>query len=125
MSANESDNIGFLVKEIVADSDTYYHLMGRCCDFPIHVGDSFEVVYAATKSVGRDYPGLGAAGRVKLRVERIEAYQRQLEMLGEGMTGMIDVRGEGLDRVEPGAVLGAPIHGDCADAITSPPNPLI
>ncbi len=101
-----SDAIGFIVEGVVTDSDTYYHLIGRCCDIPIHIGDRFEVAYAPAKPIGRDYPGLGVAGSVKLRVERIQSYQRQLEMLGEGMTGTIDVRGEGLNRVEPPSLSG-------------------
>jgi hypothetical protein len=63
------------------------------------------------------YKGLGEVAPVKLRVERVETYQRQLPTLGRGMTGTIDLRGEGLNRVIPGAVLGVPARGE----VTQPP----
>jgi hypothetical protein len=105
------DPIGFIVNGIVTDSDTYFHIIGRCGDHAIQVGDEFDTVYAPAKSTEIDYPGLGQPLAVKLKIERIQAYQRELSTLSGGMTGTIDVRGQGLEHVVPGAVLATPAHG--------------
>lgn len=104
------DDIGFIVEYIVQDSETYFHAIGRCGDRPIQVGDEFERIHAPSVVVRNAYQGLGEISPVKLRVERIQAYQRDLPMLGQGMTGTIDLCGDRLSRVVPGAVLGVPIQ---------------
>lgn len=114
-----TNDIGFVVEYVVSDDESYSHAIGRCGDYPIQVGDEFHTIHAPTVIVRGEYPGLGEASPVKLRVERIQAYQRQLNSLGQAMTGTIDLRGEGLDRVIPGAVLGVPVRGES----TKPSSP--
>jgi hypothetical protein len=124
-----SEPIGFVIEYVVSDSDRYFHAIGRCGDRPIQVGDRFETIHAPAIILRGAYQGLGEASPVKLRVERIQAYQRQLDKLGEGMTGTVDLRGEGLDRVVPGAVLGAPTHpeteAESAREPSSHENPIV
>ncbi|HUE73076.1 MAG TPA: hypothetical protein VMP01_19485 [Pirellulaceae bacterium] len=110
-----ADEIGFIVEYVVSDNEGYFHAVGRCGENPIHVGDQFHRIYAPAVIVRSSYQGLGEVSPVKLRVERIQAYQHQLEKLGQGMTGTIDLRGDGLNRVIPGAVLGVPSRGDGAE----------
>jgi hypothetical protein len=105
-----SNDIGFIIEYVVSGSESYLHAIGRCGDYPIHVGDEFDRIHAPALILRDGYQGLGEASPVKLHVDRIEAYQRQLPTLGRGMTGTIDLRGEGLNRVIPGAVLGIPAH---------------
>jgi predicted Zn-dependent protease len=98
-------SIGFIVNGIVTDDETYWHVIGRCGDGSIRIGDVFESV---------DLPGAAAVESsesaswrpVRLRVERIQAYQQEMSELGSGMTGTIDLCGTGLELLIPGAVLG-------------------
>jgi len=103
-----SNDVGFIVEYVVSADQSQLHAIGRCGECPIHVGDEFDRIHAPAVILREGYRGLGEASPVKLRVERIEAYQRQLATLGQGMTGTIDLRGDGLNRVIPGAVLGVP-----------------
>lgn len=100
--------IGFIVHGVITDEESYFHAIGRCGDEPIHVGDMFDIVYPPAK------PGSEGESRqpqpVKFKVERIQAYQQLLPELSGGMTGTIDLRGQGLEFLGPGAVLGTPIH---------------
>jgi hypothetical protein len=107
-----SEKVGFVIEYVVSDSESYFHAIGRCGDYAIHVGDEFDKIYAPAIMLRDAYPGLGEESRVNLRVERVQAYQRELEELGRGMTGTIDLCGEGLKQVVPGAVLGIPAHGE-------------
>jgi hypothetical protein len=107
-----SDDIGFIVEYVVKDSENYFHAIGRCGDGPIQIGDEFIRIHAPSLRDRSTYKGMGESSPVKLRVERIQAYQRELSMLGQGMTGTIDLRGEGLNRVIPGSVLGIPARGE-------------
>jgi hypothetical protein len=117
--------IGFIVNGLVA-GDGLVHVLGRCGDEFIAVGDAFETIYLPR---GESAPAqdLGIARPVRLRVERVQAYQRELPQLSGGMTGTIDLRGEGLDLLVPGGVLGAVVH-HASDAsqtghITHPSQP--
>ena len=100
--------IGFIVNGLVA-GDGIVHVLGRCGDDFIAVGDAFETIYVpqVESPVADD---LGAARPVRLRVERVQAYQRELPLLSGGMTGTLDLRGEGIDLLVPGGVLGAVVH---------------
>jgi hypothetical protein len=110
-----SDNVGFVIEYVVADNESYLHAIGRCGDYPIQIGDEFDRIYAPAIILRSAYQGLGEESPVKLRVERIQAYQHVLEELGRGMTGTIDLCGKGLNHVVPGAVLGVPVHGELKD----------
>jgi len=101
-------DIGFIIEYVVSDTGNHFHAIGRCGEFPIQVGDEFHKVYAPSVVLRNTYQGLGESSQVNLRVERIQAYQHQLPKLGQGMTGTIDLCGEGLNKVIPGAVLAIP-----------------
>lgn len=101
------NTIGFIVNGVVEGQSGYYHAMGRCGDQPIRVGDVFDVVHQARHAAGVDAGELSDARTVHLRVERIQAYQRKLEELGSGMTGTLDLSGQGLEFVTSGCVLGS------------------
>ena len=105
-------DIGFIIEYVVSDTGNHFHAIGRCGDFPIQVGDEFHKVYAPSVVLRNTYQGLGEPSPVNLRVERIQAYQHQLSKLGQGMTGTIDLRGEGVNKVIPGAVLALPARGE-------------
>lgn len=70
-------------------------VIGRCGDAPIRVGEVFDRV---RDKVDGELP-------VKLEVAAIHAYGRLLAELGIGMTGTLDVRGEGVDLLRPSSVL--------------------
>src|SRR4051794_10817472 len=103
-------DIGFIIEYVVSDNGNYFHAIGRCGDYPIHVGDEFHKIYAPSVILRDTYQGLGEPSPVKLRVERIQAYQQQIPKLGQGMTGTIDLCGDGLNKITPGSVLAIPAH---------------
>ena len=100
------NTIGFIVNSVVEGQSGHFHAIGRCGDEPIRVGDVFEIVRPAVPAGDLDAGELGGARAVHLRVERIQAYQRKLEELGSGMTGTLDLCGQGLELVKSGCVLG-------------------
>jgi hypothetical protein len=105
-----TDPIGFVVHGVITDSETYFHVIGRCGDSPIFIGDEFNTVYSPATPKSPDDSRFGQPRSVKLKVERIQAYQNLLPELSGGMTGTIDLRGQGLDCLVPGAVLGSPVR---------------
>jgi hypothetical protein len=99
----------FLVGGIVEGVSGRLRIIGRCCDEMIRIGDCFESVYGYEDTVDAD--GHELAHRVnsvavRLRVVRIHAYGHEMEALGEGMTGALDLEGSGQELVRPGLVLG-------------------
>ena len=85
----------FLVVGVNPGAPGLYHLTGYCGDSPLRVSDVFDRIEHPQDS-----------GRlVRLRVVRIEAYQRSLEELGAGMSARIDVEGDGLEFIRPHAAL--------------------
>lgn len=70
-------------------------VIGRCGDAPIRVGEVFDRV---RDKMDGELP-------VKLEVAAIHAYGRLLTELGVGMTGTLDVRGEGVELLRPSSVL--------------------
>jgi len=75
----------------------------------IRIGDFFESVYDYEDTVDAD--GHELAHRVnsvavRLRVVGINAYGHELQALGEGMTGALDLEGSGQELVRPGLVMG-------------------
>ena len=93
----------FIVNGLIFDSDEYLHAIGRCGDVPIHVGDIFDTVFVPASA--SDCQQLAPARTIHVRVERIQAYQRQLNELGIGMTGTIDLRGSDCRIIVPGTIL--------------------
>ena len=102
----------FIVVAVVRGHDNliagdYGVLVGRCGDAPIPKGTIFSAIYEY------GYPnGLGALpvrldeNSVRLEVVEIQTYNRSFDQLGEGMTGSLIVRGDGLDRLRTGWVVG-------------------
>ena len=73
---------------------------------PIRIGDQFSAAirykpFRYPDEVG-DYPVRITEEPAALRVVCIHAYERSLQMLGQGMTGSIVVEGDGLNHVAPG-----------------------
>jgi hypothetical protein len=100
----------FIVKAIVEGDSNQFHVIGRCGDIPIRIGDRFDCVFCYQP---RKYPE--EAGRppvrsmvkeIDLSVVCIHAYQRSLPELGEGMTGSLVLEGVGAVEVTPGWILG-------------------
>lgn len=87
----------FIVNGFVEGFAGELRIMGRCGDASIRLGDVFDKL--------RDQvDGMKA---VSLEVVAIQAYGRSLTELGMGMTGTIDVRGEGVQLLRPSSVLVA------------------
>jgi hypothetical protein len=100
--------IEFSADGIIVGKPGQLRIIGRCCEDPVRIGDAFESVYDYQYSVDSD--GHELARRVnpvavRLRIVGIEAYGRELESLGEGMTGALDLEGSGQELVHPGLVL--------------------
>jgi hypothetical protein len=104
MSANQ---VGFIVRHTVQDASGRLHVMGRCGDEPIRVGDVFGVLRVPDRVVN-DKPSVGAPRVVQLKIVGIQAYQRSLNELGGGMTGTIDLEGFGADGLVADAILEPP-----------------
>lgn len=82
---------GFIIDGVVAAESGRLSVAGRCCDFPIRVGDEFDRIiryrpYKLPEEAGRP-PVRDAERAVSLRVVCAHAYGRSLPELGEGMTG--------------------------------------
>lgn len=102
-------NIEFTADGIIEGKPGQLRIIGRCCDTPVRIGDSFESVYDYQYSVdadGRELEHRVNPVAVRLRVVGIRAYGHSLEMIGEGMTGALDLEGSGMEQVRPGLVLG-------------------
>jgi hypothetical protein len=106
----DPQNIEFIVEYWVPGESGQFTVIGRCGDEPIRVNDTFDAVF---RYKHRRYPDeLGdepvreVERPVSLRVECIHAYERSLGVLGQGMTGSLVLRGDGLQHVVPGWVLG-------------------
>jgi len=85
----------FIVSGVVVGASGVYHVIGRCGDLSIHVGDVFQQL---------EHPA-EPNQQVQLTVDRIQAYERSFEELGSGMTGTLDLRGAGVERLRPHSIL--------------------
>jgi hypothetical protein len=106
-----------MIDQVVWNEDNtlpgpYAVVVGRCGDVPIRKGD---VLHAAYRYKPGRYPEEMADTpvrldqmAVRLEVAEIQTHNRSLELLGQGMTGALFVRGDGLDRLAPGWVIGQP-----------------
>jgi hypothetical protein len=97
----------FLVEGTVQGEQN--HVIGRCGDSVIRLGDIFTVAcrYQPRQTLEEFNrpPQLLGSCPVSLRVLRIQAYGRNLDELGAGMTGSLVLSGEGMNRIGPGTVL--------------------
>jgi hypothetical protein len=85
--------------------------MGRCCDVPIRVGDHFNAVYRYKapenlEDYAKEPVREAEERRVSLRVEAVQSYERQMSHLSPGMTGTLQLSGQGGNFLGPGWVLG-------------------
>jgi len=97
----------FLVEEAVPGEQA--HVIGRCGDEAIHVGEVFSRVcrYHPRKSLA-DFttpPQFMESFPITLRVVAIQAYGRSLDELGPGMTGSLVLSGDGMTSIIPGVLL--------------------
>jgi hypothetical protein len=104
-----ANQIGFIVRHTVQDASGRFHVIGRCGDAPIRVGDTFSVLHVPN-GVANDKPSIGDARPVQLKIVGIQAYQRNLSELGGGMTASIDLEGSGADELVPDAILEPPVR---------------
>lgn len=108
----------FIVVGVVEGQDglfpgRYCSLIGRCGDVPIAKGETFSAVYhyeprRYPDELG-DEPIRDGENPVSLEVIAIQTHNRTFDQLGQGMTGTLVVRGEGLGRLAPGWVIGHPL----------------
>lgn len=114
--------IEFIVKGIVEGVSGRLRVMGRCSEDSIRRGDSFQVLYRYQDGLDEaKTPVRSASKALALQVVGIQAYGREIEELGAGMTGTIDLVGTGRELVEPGCLLGLPEHA-MAEIASSPQN---
>ena len=102
-------DLQFVVDGHVSGISGRHTVIGRCGDSPIRLGDVFHLAFRAKH---RRYPDEIAnpierevERPVELRVEHIHAYGHCLEMLGQGMTGSLELSGPEKDTVEAGWTL--------------------
>lgn len=103
----------FIVSGIVSGESGQLHVIGRCGEKEIFVGDLFRSVFRVRKS---KYPSeMGDAPirepgehKTALQVKCIHAYGKSLHELGAGMTASLALVGDGVEYVAPGVVLGQP-----------------
>jgi len=103
----------FIVSNVVTGESGQIHVIGRCGEAIVAVGDVFRCVYRIRKP---EYPH-GMAGppiresgehEAALKVQCIHAYDKSLRELGAGMTGSLVIVGDGVKYVAPGVMLGQP-----------------
>lgn len=85
----------FILHGVVTGESGEFHVIGRCGDVPIRVGDVFDQL--------RNEEELPRT--IQLVIKCIHAYQKDLPELSPGMTATIDVVGEGLKWLKPLSVL--------------------
>jgi hypothetical protein len=87
----------------------HFTVLGRCGDVPIHVGDVFDAVYRynwRSRDELGDEPVREIEKPAAIRVTCIHAFDKSLQMMGEGLTGSLGLEGEGLQFLAPGWILG-------------------
>lgn len=74
-------------------------LVGRNGDHELHIGDEFNklVLYKHFYDAKRDMidAGVEETKQINYKITSIVAYDRELEFLGAGMTGLLVLEGEG------------------------------
>src|SRR5665213_2870403 len=119
---NQPD-LEFVVRAYASGISGRHTVIGRCGDQPIRLGDTFHLAYRAKH---RRYPDESANPLqreaecpVELRVERIHAYGHCLEMLGQGMTGSLELSGPDADKIETGWTLTTERNSKKSEQIVS------
>ena len=77
---------------------------GRNYERDIEIGDTFKWVYRVTSeaTAEQEFSQYQSDERpVSLRVEAIEAYRRDVDILGRGVTGKLTLTGSGAERLKP------------------------
>lgn len=120
----ENADLEFVVCGYVSGESGKHTVIGRCGDKAIRLGDVFLTAFRAKP---RAYPTeMGnplvreTERPVKLRVEHIHAYGRCLEMLGEGMTGALELSGAEADSLADGWTLITENNPQSASSSASP-----
>lgn len=76
-----------------------FQIVGRNDDCELHIGDEFtKLVFYKTRSYPDGYnqkPEVEETKQINYKITSIIAYDRELEFLGEGMTGLLVLEGEG------------------------------
>ena len=100
----------FVISGVVCEERNRLTLIGRNGDTLIRLDETFDALlrYRRRRSAAEygEEPVVEVEKPVHLRVVGIRAYERDLDALGQGMTGSIVVEGEGLKSLAPGWVLG-------------------
>jgi hypothetical protein len=99
----------FIIVGVAQSGKERLTLIGRNGDASVRLGDTFDslIRYKRRKfpeEMGDESVKL-AEMPVSLRVVDIQAYGRQMQSLGQGMTGSLAVEGEGIGSMAPGWVL--------------------
>lgn len=81
----------FIVSGIVEGVSGLTHVIGRCGDSSLRVGDVFETL--------EDAAGVNHAVRVE--IIKVHAYGHDLNELGSGMTGRLSLSGAGVEQITP------------------------
>ncbi|MCE9605582.1 MAG: hypothetical protein K8U03_11875 [Planctomycetia bacterium] len=119
-------NLEFTVSGLVDEGPTeFLHVVGRCGDVALRIGDVFESMYRYSFNTSKD--GSETATRIdpqpiRLEIKAITAYEHDLKELGSGMTGRLSLSGSGSDLVQTRCVLGLPISV-AQDPLSSIPMP--
>ena len=104
-----ANQIGFIVRHAVQDASGHFHVIGRCGDAAIRVGDTFSVLHIPDR-VADDKPSVGASRSGQHTSVATHAYQPRLSELGGGLSGSIDLEGSGADELVPDAILEPPLR---------------
>jgi hypothetical protein len=118
----------FIIVNVVCNEDNllpgpYCVVVGRCGDSPIMKGDVFLAAYRYKTSLYPeemgDDPVRVEEVPVRLEVAEIQTHNRSFDQLGQGMTGQLFARGEGLDCLAPGWVIGQPVPSPSPERASS------
>jgi hypothetical protein len=102
----------FIISAIVHGEGGLLRVVGRCGSEPIHLGSRYHALYRHRTTTLQDLAKPAEREdetTVELTVKQIQAYGRELDELGPGMTGSIGLVGTGSERVESGWILGQPV----------------
>lgn len=123
----------FIIVQVVEGKENlrpgpYAVVVGRCGDLPLLKGQILSAVYRYKSSRYPDEMGddpIRIEERpVRLEIFEIQTHNRSFDELGQGMTGALLVKGDGLDRLAPGWVIGEPVAAQQASAALKPsPEP--
>jgi hypothetical protein len=105
----DTNTIQFSIDELRVLKLGGYSISGRCSKGPIAVGDTFDqVLDVLVRKTPEEYATVATrvVGAVRLRVDHIRAYGRELETIDQGLTAEIVVSGSGGDSLKIGHSIG-------------------